>query len=324
MKTYKSFLAEKLKAFIAYRKSLGYLIGNQETYLVHFDRFVYEKSVYWQDLNPELCIDFIKWLDLAPITVNNAIFCIRGFFRYLERLEIISENPMKDIASKKTASYIPYIFSRKDTRQLVDAVNNNIRKNQKDYFRDYTLYMVILLLARCGLRISEPLNLRVGHYRNADGTIFIQNTKFNKDRCIPVSRSVMGEISNYLSVRKHLINHRSNPYLFPGKQLFKIDRRAVYNAFYQAVNDIGIKQEKIVFDHIRFGKPTPHSLRHSFAINTLKRIRERGKSPQDSLPVLAAYMGHKNYMSTAVYLKALDAQQRQGLFDITIKGLNVI
>jgi integrase len=70
--------------------------------------------------------------------------------------------------------------------------------------------------------------------------------------------------------------------------------------------------------NVSFGSPTPHSLRHSFAVNTLKQIKERGKSLQAALPILAAYMGHRKYRYTAVYLKVLDANQRQQLVDFNI------
>ena len=57
-------------------------------------------------------------------------------------------------------------------------------------------------------------------------------------------------------------------------------------------------------------RTTCHSLRHSFAVNTLKRIKLRGESPQQALPVLAAYLGHSEYKHTAKYLKLLDAELR--------------
>ena len=66
---------------------------------------------------------------------------------------------------------------------------------------------------------------------------------------------------------------------------------------------------------MNLSSPTPHSLRHSFAINTLKRIKEQGKSAQNALPVLSVYMGHTKYTYTVTYLKFLDADQRQDLAD---------
>ncbi len=324
MKKFKSFLSVNFEEYIRYRESLGYQESRNKCYLASFDRFITRGEVGWCDLKPKLFFKFIKQLDLAPLTVNRTISSLRGFFSYLQRIEIVEENPLKDIVGKKIVPYIPFIFSEKDTRRLLDAINRKIRKNPKNYFRDYTIFMVILLLVRCGLRISEPLSLKINDYRICEGTIFIQNTKFNKDRLIPVPISAMQELSNYLSARRNFVNNPNNPHLFPGKQMFRIDRGAVYSVFYQAVEDIGIKQEKKSFDNIRFGKSTPHSLRHSFAVNTLLRIKANGKSAQDALPVLAAYMGHKNYQSTAVYLKALDAKHRRGLFDTTIKHFNAI
>jgi len=85
--------------------------------------------------------------------------------------------------------------------------------------------------------------------------------------------------------------------------------------FHRAVKDIGIDRPRQVIGHMIFASPTPHSLRHSFAVNTLKRIKERGDCPQHALPVLATYMGHHIYQYTAKYLKFIDAEQRQSLFD---------
>jgi len=69
---------------------------------------------------------------------------------------------------------------------------------------------------------------------------------------------------------------------------------------------------------MNFGQPTAHSLRHSFAVNTLKDIKERGESSHHALPILATYMGHSEYKHTTIYLKFLDAEHRQGLTDFAI------
>jgi hypothetical protein len=59
-------------------------------------------------------------------------------------------------------------------------------------------------------------------------------------------------------------------------------------------------------------------LRHSFAVNTLKAIKERGHSPQHALPVLATYLGHVTYFNTSVYLKVADASTRNKLYDFSV------
>jgi integrase/recombinase XerD len=69
---------------------------------------------------------------------------------------------------------------------------------------------------------------------------------------------------------------------------------------------------------VNFSQPTPHSLRHSFAVNTLIKIKEKGQSPQHALPVLAAYMGHSDYRYTSIYLRVADAKSRQNLVDFSL------
>lgn len=322
MKRYKSILAEKIEAFIAYRKSLGYKDNPMRTYLRHLDGYILKNKSKWSDFNGAYFLRFKSDLNYAPRTVNGILSMAHAFFTYLQRTGVVDVNPVKDIPREPLTPYIPYLFSEEDSEKLLSAANRRIRQTPPYFFRDYKLYVILKLLVYCGMRISEPTRLEMTDFTPEDGTIHIRKTKFSKDRIIPAPWPVVAELENYLSVRKH--ENAFGSYLFPGVRHEKMGTDSIRQLFDCAVRDIGIKQEKLVLDHIRFGKPTTHSLRHSFAVNTLLRIKKRGKSPQDALPVLAAYLGHKNYISTAVYLKALDAKQRQGLFDVTIKGLTVI
>ena len=92
----------------------------------------------------------------------------------------------------------------------------------------------------------------------------------------------------------------------------------------RAVKAIGFDQPRRQHADMTFGAPTPHSLRHAFAINTLKRIREAGKDPQHALPVLAAYMGHRKYQYTAAYLKVGDPNDVKGLVEFAKSRLDLV
>jgi integrase/recombinase XerD len=314
MKPFESFLTKDMEAFIAYRISLGYSQTHMRTYLRHLDRYALKHHSAWDDLNPAYILKFKASLQYAPKTVNGIMSVLRTFLGYLQRVERIQENPAKDVPDSPKTSFIPYIFSENDTERLLTSANRSIRKNERHFFGDYKRCIALMLLAHCGLRISEPLRLKSDDFCREDGTIHIRKTKFKKNRRIPMPKPLVGHMENYLSVRNAL-NVRS-PFLFPGHRAEKMTVQSVREFFNQAVVDIGCNQPDKKFHSIRFGKPTPHCLRHSFAINTLKRIRERGASPQHALPILAAYMGHAHYTYTAVYLKALDAEDRNMLFDI--------
>jgi len=130
---------------------------------------------------------------------------------------------------------------------------------------------------------------------------------------IPVPKAVITQIENYLSMRKSLMPHDENPYLLQDNHQKGLRAHQVRNVFHQAVKDIGLERSKQTIGNVTFGYPIPHSLRHAFAINTLKRIKERGGSTQYALPVLAAYMGHRKYHYTHAYLKVSDPKHIAGL-----------
>jgi integrase len=159
-------------------------------------------------------------------------------------------------------------------------------------------------MAHCGLRISEPFKIKDAHFHPDEQTLYIEKTKFNKDRLIPIPRDALINLKNFVSLRSTFIHHAPN--LFFAKQ-GPVSKGLVYKAFHKAVQDIGIDSPRQTIGNICFGQPRPHSLRHSFAVNTLKRACERGRLPENVLPVLAAYMGHTDYRYTMKYLKVLDA-----------------
>jgi len=181
-----------------------------------------------------------------------------------------------------------------------------------------------VMLARCGMRINEPLRLRRHHYRADEGSVYIEKTKFRKDRLIPVPKAVLAQIENYLATRNVLCPADQNPYLLAGRKLWPIRDYHIRAIFHRAVKDIGLKQPKQIMGNITFGRPIPHSLRHGFAISTLNQIKARANSPQQALPVLATYMGHRKYQYTGAYLKVKDAKDIPGLIAFTKSQLDVI
>ena len=314
---FKSFMALQFEEYISYRRSLGYADKNLRSQFRSFDRYLVEKSADQTCLEPRFFLELRKELKGEPRTVNGILSALRGFFQYLIRKGIYKENPLLDIPLHTENAYIPFVFSPDQIEQLLLAIQKKIRKSRKHFFKDLTAYVAIVLMARCGMRISEPLRLRLEHYRSREGTLYIEKTKFSKDRLIPVPKPAINEINNYLAVRNTFIKDQ-NLYLLAEQNGKRLPNNRIYPVFHQAVKDIGINQPRRIIANTTFGAPTCHSLRHSFAINTLKQIKDQGKSPQHALPILSVYMGHRKYQYTAVYLKVLDAKHRQGLVDFAI------
>ncbi len=321
MKQFESFLSPQFEHYLRYRQGLGYGTQTTRSQLLMFDPYLAKQKIEKDSLHPTFFLELRTRLPWQPSTINRVFSTLRVFFNYLVRQGEVKENPLEDIPPLKEWYYLPFIFSPQQTDQLLKAVCKRIRKNQRHYLKDSAVYVAILLLARCGMRISEPLRLLINHYRPGENTLYIAQTKFKKDRLIPVSQSVAVQLDNYLQLRKALLPDDHNPSLLVANHNKGLSSYQVSRAFHQAVKDIGLAQSRKTIANTTFGAPIPHSLRHSFAINTLSRIRSQGKSVQNALPTLAAYMGHSEYKHTLTYLKVLDANQRQGLVHfVTSKG----
>lgn len=318
MKPFESFLSDKLEEFLAYRQGLGLKNRSVKSYLRRFDRHIIEVNADWDDFTPMFFLDYQGRIPGEGRSVNIFFSAVHGFFQFLARQEDLAENPLRDIPPKSENRFIPFIFAPEEVERLLRAVREKIRKTEDKFFRDYTVYTAILLIARCGLRISEPLRLRLSSYRPRGKTIYIEKTKFYKDRLIPVPLGLARDIDNYLITRRGFIKD-NNPYLFPGIiQGRGLTTNYIYPTFQQAIKHIGQDLQKQVIGTTTFGAPRVHSLRHSFAVNTLNNIKQRGMDPQKGLPVLSAYMGHRKYSYTSLYLKMLNAKQRNNLVDFTV------
>jgi integrase len=318
MKPFESFLAPSLDEFLAYRRRLGYETAGFKSHLHTFDRYLKEMAAKETSLDPTFFLEMRANLRLQPSSVNNIVSAACAFFKFMVRQGYYQQNPVGDIPYLKENTVVPFVFSPEQTDQLLAAICKRFHQTRGLFLTDLAIYTAILLIARCGLRISEPLRLKQHHYRRDDGTIYIEKTKFNKDRLIPVPTAVMPQIDNYLSVRKAIVRNDQSPYLLVRPNQEPVSDFQVRRRFIKALKDVGIDQPRHVIGNVNFLQPTPHSLRHSFAVSTLLKIKQRGESAQKALPVLAAYMGHRIYIYTSVYLRVADALSRKQLVDFTL------
>ena len=313
MNRFESFLAQQFEDYMTYRHQLGYDTDNLRWALKTVDRYLISQNADASDLTPAFFLRLQADQCTQNKTINRLLSYTRGFFQYLVRKEYCQHNPLRDIPWLPEESFIPFIFSPSQINELIQATGKRLRIYSKDFVKDLGSYMVILLLARCGMRISEPLRLQREHFRADDKTLYIEKTKFKKDRLIPIPNSVVTEITNYLSVRRSFWCADTNSYLLAASKEKPFYGEFIRRRFHQAVSDIGLKCRRQTIGNTNIAAPTPHSLRHSFAVNTLKRVKKQGKSAQNALPVLAAYLGHSEYKHTVKYLKLLDAEHRHQL-----------
>jgi integrase/recombinase XerD len=152
---------------------------------------------------------------------------------------------------------------------------------------------VFRLLYCCGMRVSEVLHLKCTDVDLATGILAVRKSKFNKDRLVPVAPSMVARLRKYAFV---LGKGGASSTFFPTQVGKPYSKETVYNFFRQLLWKCGIPHEG------RAKGPRLHDLRHSFAVHKLESWYRQGADLNVKLPLLAAYMGHKNLVSTQWYL----------------------
>ena len=164
--------------------------------------------------------------------------------------------------------------------------------------RPLSIYTMLLLAYCAGLRRGELARLDLGDVNLEGGTITVRKTKFFKTRILPLPDSAMAELRFYINARR-----RAGASQDPCSGLF-----------WQEQNNTGYTSQAIAYllvDVIRRaglkppqGRTGPrlHDLRHSMVVNRILDWYRTGINPQDRLPFLATYLGHRDINSTLVYI----------------------
>jgi integrase/recombinase XerD len=164
MKNFESFLAPQLNDFIAYRQGLGYNTTLSRAHFLVFDRHLRKTNADWHALTPSYFLEMRANLEIEPSSINHLFSSLRGFFNFLLRREEVLENPLLDIPRLKENTVVPFVLSPEQIGQLLQVLCRRVRRNEKYFLTDLAVYLTVLLLARCGMRISEPLMAMKHHY----------------------------------------------------------------------------------------------------------------------------------------------------------------
>jgi len=154
--------------------------------------------------------------------------------------------------------------------------------------------MLFGLIAATGLRISEALNLKMSDLL-PDGVLHIRETKFTKNRLVPLHPSVVEALDTYLLIRQRFAGISDHVFLsVGGAQLGYGTARA---AFLVILRKTGIGKG-------RLRPPRIHDLRHSFATHVLEQCGTRREDVARDFVALSTYLGHSNIKYTYWYLEA--------------------
>jgi integrase/recombinase XerC len=209
---------------------------------------------------------------LSPRSVQRRLSAVRGFFNYLLRERVVTNNPALDVRAPKAAKRLPGTLDVDQINQLLD-----IPAEDTLAVRDKA---IMELFYSSGLRLDELVNLDFGHLDLADRTVRVLG-KGRKQRIVPVGRKAEEALRAWLKERGGLASPDDTA-VFVGKNGGRLKHRAI--------------QLRIAYWARRKGLPAhvhPHLFRHSFATHLLESSKD--------LRGVQELLGHADISTTQIY-----------------------
>lgn len=232
--------------------------------------------------------DLREWLidlsgeKLSENSKRRLISALRGFYKFLMFDGHIKKNPAEDLIAPSKGFYLPKFLNQTDIEKLLSAPD----VSQEIGLRDRA---ILELMYACGLRVSEAVDLKLSDIE-IDSGILTCTGKGNKMRKVPVGKSAVEWLKNYLVVRRKKENIEINN-LFVNSLGNPINRQTIFYFVKEYAEKCGLEDV------------SPHTLRHSFATHLIQNSADV-RSVQQML-------GHADISTTQIYTHITDAHLRK-------------
>src|SRR5258706_325369 len=211
-----------------------------------------------------------------PSSINRKIACLRSFYKFLLKREVITKDPMVKIRVLKTKKRLPHFVKENDMVAMLD--------NTLDFTDDHAGLrdrLILELFYGTGMRLSELINLKESQINLRERTVKVLG-KRNKERVIPFLPGLVSIIGAYCKARKKEVGSVNHDYLLvtdEGGQLYPM---IVYRM---------VKKYLTKFTSV--DKRSPHVLRHTYATHLMNKGAE--------INALKDLLGHTSLAATQVY-----------------------
>ncbi|TVO63317.1 tyrosine-type recombinase/integrase [Denitromonas ohlonensis] len=280
-------LAQAVESYLAVRRACGFELKCQGKLLRSFAAF---SEACGQN---HVCSETaVQWAGSARSLQQRArrLGDVIRLARYAHAEDRRHEVPHPIFGSERGPRPVPYILSEDDIERLVQAASQSGYRT----LRRSTYSTLFALLACTGLRVSEAIRLRYEDI-TPDGLV-IRNSKFRKSRFVPLHETARVGLEQYLERRRPYAPFDDHVFVsLRRKPLRLVD---VDYAFRTAARKIGLPC------HPQRPRPTPHSLRHTFAVRALETCPDGRDRITKHMLALSTYLGHGKVSDTYWYLQA--------------------
>lgn len=244
-------------------------------------------SLTLEQLDAPLVLAFLEHIETvrgnSPTTRNARLAAIKSFAHFMEyRAPSAIEQLRRLLAipAKKTDQALVDYLNRQELQTLLDAPDPTTRSGTRDR-------AMLHLCFAAGLRVSELIGLRLDDVQTHPQTSIHIRGKGRRERVLPLWKETTTALRAWLAVR----GESPDPELFLNARQGPLSRSGFEHILAKHVQTAAASCPSIASKSV-----SPHVLRHTCAMHTLKATRDVRK--------VSLWLGHASVKSTEVYLRA--------------------
>jgi len=283
-------LGQALDSYLALRRALGFKLDKAEKRLRNFVEYMHGKQS-----SIVTSARALAWVNqsknVSPATRAEHLSVVRNFAKHLHASEPLHEVPPVNLFPHQKTRRLPYIYSDEDVAALLEAA-----QGFRHPLKASTYATLFGLLAVTGMRVGEARALDRRDIDWNEAFLLVRESKFQKSREVPLHATTIHSLRSYADKRDKFFKRPPTQSFFVSGVGARLPKATVSYNFVQLLRRSALAQRR--------PRPRIHDLRHSFAVNTLRRWYEAGLEVEPRLPSLSTYLGHVNPSATYWYLTA--------------------
>ncbi|BAN50355.1 site-specific tyrosine recombinase XerD [Metapseudomonas resinovorans] len=256
--------------------------------LAHFNAWLDERGLALDKAGRDLILDHLAWrLEQGYKARSTARFIsgLRGFYRFLLRENLITEDPTLQVDLPQLGRPLPKSLSEADVEALLDAPELDDPIGLRDRAMLEVLYA-------CGLRVTELVSLTLEQVNLRQGVLKVFG-KGSKERLVPLGEEAIAWLERYQrEARPFLLDGKPSDVLFPSLRGEQMTRQTFWHRIKHQAQVAGISKSL-----------SPHTLRHAFATHLLNHGAD--------LRVVQMLLGHSDLSTTQIYTHIAQARLQE-------------
>lgn len=240
--------------------------------LNYFNRSV----VHWQQADKKIIRHFMISLQEQGVSRRSTarkLAAIKSFFKFLNREEIIRNNPALSIKMPKFENKLPEFIPLSEMEEI-------LRIPEIQTFEGVRDLAILELFYGTGMRLAELINLKQSDLLLSEELVRVYG-KGNKERVVPLGQAAKKILLHYLEIRSQYAekNVENLFVLKSGKKMYPESVRRLIKKYLANITSVQ--------------KKSPHILRHTYATHLM--------NAGAGIRVVKDLLGHENLSTTQVY-----------------------